>query len=255
LEPTATDADHAGIVNVVGGSGATVVSPGAIGATIAGGGASNWFGQAFINRADGSFSFVGGGGSNSILRDAEGSVIGGGFFNRIETNTHVSAVGGGAENTIETGAHESVIGGGVVNAIRANAFKSAIGGGFWNTIQPDATYATIAGGAQNTIAAGSAYGTVPGGYLNTATNRAFAAGTRAKANHNGAFVWADSTDADFASTSSNQFLVRATGGVGINRQTQPAHWTWRVPCRRVGQSAAQISPAAGAGSPILTRPT
>jgi hypothetical protein len=29
-------------------------------------------------------------------------------------------------------------------------------------------------------------------------------------------VWADSTDADFASTANNQFLIRANGGVGIN---------------------------------------
>jgi hypothetical protein len=42
-----------------------------------------------------------------------------------------------------------------------------------------------------------------------------AAGRRAKANHDGAFVWADNTDADFASTAANQFLIRAAGGVGI----------------------------------------
>ena len=35
-------------------------------------------------------------------------------------------------------------------------------------------------------------------------------------NHQGSFVWADSTDADFASTGDNQFLVRASGNVGIN---------------------------------------
>jgi hypothetical protein len=53
--------------------------------------------------------------------------------------------------------------------------------------------------------------------LNSATNYAFAAGRRAKANRTGAFVWADSTDADFAATATNQFLVRASGGVGINK--------------------------------------
>jgi hypothetical protein len=40
-----------------------------------------------------------------------------------------------------------------------------------------------------------------------------AAGRRAEALHDGAFVWADSTDADVSSTTSNQFTVRATGGV------------------------------------------
>ncbi|MFV1981595.1 MAG: tail fiber domain-containing protein, partial [Rhodothermia bacterium] len=46
----------------------------------------------------------------------------------------------------------------------------------------------------------------------------FAAGQRAKANHSGAFVWADSASTvgvDFSSTNENQFLIRASGGVGI----------------------------------------
>ncbi len=43
----------------------------------------------------------------------------------------------------------------------------------------------------------------------------FAAGYRATANHQGAFVRADSTDADFVLTTNNQFLIRAAGGVGI----------------------------------------
>ena len=41
----------------------------------------------------------------------------------------------------------------------------------------------------------------------------FAAGRRAKANHQGSFVWADSTDADFSDGADNEFLVRATGGI------------------------------------------
>jgi hypothetical protein len=44
-----------------------------------------------------------------------------------------------------------------------------------------------------------------------------AAGNRAKANHNGTFVWADSTATDFASSGPNQFLIRASGGVGIGK--------------------------------------
>lgn len=46
-------------------------------------------------------------------------------------------------------------------------------------------------------------------------NLSFAAGERAKANHNGSFVWADSTDADFTSTAANQFAVRANDGAII----------------------------------------
>ena len=42
--------------------------------------------------------------------------------------------------------------------------------------------------------------------------RSFAAGFKAKATHTGAFVWADSQDADFSSTAVNQFNIRAAGG-------------------------------------------
>jgi hypothetical protein len=43
----------------------------------------------------------------------------------------------------------------------------------------------------------------------------FAGGRRAKANHNGCFVWGDSTDADVASSAGNQFIARASGGVSF----------------------------------------
>jgi hypothetical protein len=47
----------------------------------------------------------------------------------------------------------------------------------------------------------------------------FAAGYRAKANHEAAFVWADRSDtfSDFTSTADHQFLIRAAGGVGIGK--------------------------------------
>src|SRR5262249_20679302 len=43
----------------------------------------------------------------------------------------------------------------------------------------------------------------------------FAAGQQAHANHKGTFVWADAQGGVLSSTSSNQFLIRASGGVGI----------------------------------------
>src|SRR5207247_4694380 len=79
----------------------------------------------------------------------------------------------------------------------------------------------ISGGIDN-VADG--YGSVvPGGYLNHAGgDTSFAAGSRAKAVHSGAFVWADSSQiSDFASTGGDQFLIRAAGGVGIGL-TNPA---------------------------------
>jgi hypothetical protein len=93
----------------------------------------------------------------------------------------------------------------------------------------DAPYATVGGGQQNvasgagsTVAGGGANtasgvaSTIPGGRSNTASGQhSLAAGRRAKAVHDGAFVWADNTDADFASTAANQFLLRAGGGIGV----------------------------------------
>jgi hypothetical protein len=85
-----------------------------------------------------------------------------------------------------------------------------VGGGSSNTASAD--YATVGGGQSN--AASGQYATVPGGRSNEAVgDYSFAAGRQAKANHQGAFVWADYTVADFASTAVNQFMVRASGGI------------------------------------------
>ncbi len=86
------------------------------------------------------------------------------------------------------------------------------GGGNGNTIQSNAGYATIGGGAYNTIQPNANYATIPGGYNNSATNYAFAAGYRAKANHTGSFVWGDSTAANIASANNNSVTFRAAGG-------------------------------------------
>ena len=69
------------------------------------------------------------------------------------------------------------------------------------------------------------YATVPGGDQNLAGTNSLAAGHRAKANHDGTFVWADSNVSDFASTGNDQFLIRASGGVGIgtNNPSQTLH--------------------------------
>ena len=66
----------------------------------------------------------------------------------------------------------------------------------------------------------------------------FAAGRRAKAIHDGSFVWGDSTPADVASTAANQLIARAAGGVtffssadttapapGVNLPAGASAWT------------------------------
>jgi hypothetical protein len=58
---------------------------------------------------------------------------------------------------------------------------------------------------------------VPGGANCLAQGALSAAmGNLAKAYHDGTFVWADSSNALFESTGPQQFLIRATNGVGIN---------------------------------------
>jgi hypothetical protein len=92
----------------------------------------------------------------------------------------------------------------------------SVGGGSQNHIAKESRYATIGGGRANQITNSAHYAVVPGGSRNCAGGDfSFAAGRRAKALHEGAFVWADSMDADFASTGNSQFLIRASGGLGL----------------------------------------
>jgi len=94
---------------------------------------------------------------------------------------------------------------------------SVIGGGYF--ISPNA----IGPGIQPTDALNRAtgnYATAIGGAANTASgDYGFAAGSRAQALHSGAWVWSDPSAGNFASTGPNQFLVRASGGFGLNTST------------------------------------
>lgn len=119
-----------------------------------------------------------------------------------------STIGGGSNN-YTTGKHSTISGG---NSNTVNGDGGTIGGGSYNTV--DGLYATIAGGYYNQAL--GAYSTIPGGDYNAAAGaNSFAAGHRAKADHDGSYVWADHTDEDFISTAADQYLIRATGGVGI----------------------------------------
>jgi hypothetical protein len=223
--------------NVIGGYSGNIVTSGKYGATIGGGGASGFLNSVMdnygtvsggrSNTASGSAAAVGGGRSNAASGSA--SSVGGGEFNtasqssstvgggQVNTASGVdSSIGGGGGNTADNGG--ATVGGGQSN--NANGPGSTVGGG--NTNTASGNYSIVGGGATN-IASGN-YSTVPGGSNNVASGDvSFAAGSKAKANHNGTFVWADSTNADFVSTSVNQFLIRAAGGVGINTNTTSAN--------------------------------
>ncbi len=161
--------------NLIGGYGGNGTTSGTHGATIGGGGQSGW-----INRVTDHFGTVAGGARNRAGND-DGAV----------DNRQGATVGGGVMNT-------------------ASGQASTVSGGYQNTVSGG--FGTIGGGSENVVT--GTYGTVPGGRLNSAQGSdSFAAGRRAKANHAGAFVWADSSNYDFASSAGDQFSIRATGGM------------------------------------------
>ena len=172
------------------------------------------------NQASGDYSAVGGGDENQA--SATNSTIAGGHANVAGANYAI--VGGGSSNTASGWA--SMVGGGANNlatgsvAVVAGGWQnsalgndSSVGGGAFNVAS--GFRSVVGGGSLNT--AGGENSTVPGGYSNSAIGIAsFAAGTHARANHNGVFIWSDTNDTDFVSTADNQFLIRASGNVGIN---------------------------------------
>lgn len=192
------------------------------GATVGGGGS---------NTASGAASTISGG-ANNVASSAYSSVGGG-------SHNHVSgwnAVISGGESNLSTGLHTAV-GGGWDNAATAN--YAAVIGGWSNTASGEA--ATVAGGSGNcaggysSLAAGHRAKVRPGtesGSADQGCDGVSDSGT--SYGDAGTFVWADSQDADFISTGSDQFLIRAGGGVGINTDA-PA-----VPLHVMGASPSSV---------------
>jgi trimeric autotransporter adhesin len=169
------------------------------------GGASSTISGGRENVTTGNFVSIGGGASNQA--DGVGDVISGGVQNF--ASGQYSTVGGGLRNS--SAALGATVMGGWDNA--AGNSYATVGGGRDNIA--GGQDATVAGGLNN-IANGFR-SSIPGGSNNVANgNYSFAAGLRAKAEHAGTFVWADSENSDFTSTEDRQFLIRAAGGVGIN---------------------------------------
>lgn len=216
-----------------------------VGATVGGGGFDDGS-TAKPNLANGRYSTVGGGEANEITKrhstiaggrnnlvEGRRATIAGGWSNQVSDEN--AAVAGGFNNIVFSGS-ESFVGGGQNNFVYddygtigggegnqtgsddgstqdpTNATHTTVAGGTGN--EASATNATVAGGTSNTATGISA--TVAGGANNSASGgTSFAAGNRAKATTLGTFVWADSQSSDFSSTGSDQFLVRAQGGVGV----------------------------------------
>jgi len=170
-------------------------------------------GGGVANRVYGSGSFIGGGGylnskggdSSNFIAGADG-FIGAGDLNSIVSNG--AFIGGGLSNSITVGGTDAAIAGGDHNTV--SGAYAAVAGGYHN----NATAAAAAVGGGSSSSATGTYATIPGGYLNAASGiGSFAAGTQAKARHNGAFVWSDNNGtAPVQSTAPYQFVARASGG-------------------------------------------
>jgi hypothetical protein len=189
------------------------------------------------NQACDSWSAIAGGYDNAVSGSSEDGFIGAGEFNVVTGSDEDSAVVAGSGNQVSN--TESAIVGGSGNTVSIdNAFLGggnsnvvsgeygAIAGGLHNTVSGEGAY--IAAGGYNTASgegalvdggfnstASGTFSTVPGGYVNNAAGTySFAAGARASAANEGAFVWSDGSDGDTILTSSRsyQFLARASGG-------------------------------------------
>ena len=186
------------------------------------------------NRVSDDYGAIGGGGGNTAgdgagtADDATFATVGGGRQNSAAGG--YAAVGGGDSNTAS--GYAAAIAGGGNNSAASN--YATVSGGVGNSAGNQ--YATVSGGRENT--AGNVYATVGGGYANTATgafsivpggvqnvasgNYSLAAGQGASAVHTGSFVWSDSDTGPFSSTADDQFLIKATGGVGIGTDSPSA---------------------------------
>ena len=162
-----------------------------------------YVGGGYSNEANGLRATVSGGHDNIAQFDY--TTVSGGYLNTADTT--YATVGGGSSNTAI--GEYSTVGGGADNFAE---YHCAVGGGKNN--DAGRGYATIGGGLDNY--AWNLYATIPGGRNNSAVgDYAFAAGRRAKANHDGCFVWGDATNADITTSNVNQIRMRGAGGTII----------------------------------------
>lgn len=124
---------------------------------------------------------------------------------------------------VASGVQSTIVGGSVQTASGTGA--TVVGGG---TNVASGSSSTIVGGGFSTASGSSA--TVIGGYGCTAAgDYGIAAGRRAimAAAHDGAFLFADGTDADFNSVAANEFALRARGGFR-HAYDDAYYWTARI---------------------------
>jgi hypothetical protein len=180
-------------------------------------------------------NIIGGYSGNIISNGVEGGFIGGGgsvlFPNKVGGN-HAAVLGG--RGNVASGRLSTAMGAGTTasGSLSTTMGSESSATNNWSTAMG---LRTLAGGE---VSMAMGYDTKAMGFASTAmgsstsatTNDATAMGRltlaggsastamgyRARALHPGAFVWADQQEVDLNSTGANQFLIRASGGVGIN---------------------------------------
>jgi hypothetical protein len=202
IEPVAT-----GNINILGGYNGNSVTAGAAYATIAGGGTN-----AAVNTVTDSGGTIGGGTWNTAGNGAGTT-----------SDQPFATVCGGSRNSAKS--VYSTVGGGYLNT--AEGDYGTVSGGYSNWIYPTKMWGTVAGGAENLVqghygsigggwlnSVSGDYGAVPGGYNNWAGGlTSFAAGSNARADFNGCFVWSDASGGNTTCGAANRFVARAAGGV------------------------------------------
>ena len=141
---------------------------------------------------------------------AAGNLAAGHPDNSVGSGVSAATIAGGgtSSNPNEATGASSTVGGGKGNS--ATGSQSVVAGGNNNGATGD--HATI-GGGQDNVASG-AHATVAGGDGCSATApNAFAAGTNASADHEGAFIWSDTSSGGLSSLNPDEFAVSAAGGV------------------------------------------
>jgi microcystin-dependent protein len=111
---------------------------------------------------------------------------------------------------VASGANSVVVGGRRNTASQQGAI--VVGG---NNNVASGTWSFVGGGEWHT-ASGANSGILGGNSCEASGTMSFSMGRRAKAKHEGSFVYGDNADNDKSSTGNNQFLVYASGGMSIN---------------------------------------
>lgn len=195
---TTTESSYGYSPNMVGGFPGNIISNGIVGAVIGGGGSSN-----YPNLVGDHFATVVGGYSNTA--SAVGSTASGGLYN---TASGVASTAMGFITTA-SGFYSTAMG---WRSTASGEASTAMG---TSTASGDRSTAM----GHLTTASGR-WSTTMGALTTASADYSTAMGRAAKANHTGAFVCADSQPDDFVSTASDQFSVRARGGVRLAANVQ-----------------------------------